>query len=562
MRINDLVKSIRINDPEQTALIKARKALAQKILGAQYDGLYDFFCDVIESSAAYKILRARRCQVLFELFLPIVLFDEYHYESEEKVDFPGDYFSSNALEKNVETFRGSSVLIVDDILIHGRGIRDCYEQLDPKYAPDSDIHIMVYYKAIDAKYISEKLEQRFEDNYCLVYDRDWRDFSCRIVELINASVLPYASFIGSYEYKGCIESYGRFINIFNWEKKEYNSRVLFEEETVPKFFKKVSFDACLRVYSSPSLNMTAYVPFVFLKNFRDVDAATLIDAVLSCLKDDGFTLLKRELRSKKINKKYQMSLFSAFVNQVYYVYLVDKYADVLTERCIPMRWTLELCFGSALTDEILGVCYKDIMLLLESERIPDFPSATIVEDATLNDYYYETIRRDLDESNADAVYEALAEYYFKNGQLDEMSVSKLAPRKKGLSMDFFYCHNGATKQKENRCALTASHLKCWDLGIASGIMRASDEGVIALYGVAGEQSFRYILEKYQDFFDSLLQRYNQSFIDPNKRLDDSYIDSLIKEKGENDLILKAFIQDHRGHLTDWLIPRMLINSEN
>ena len=73
MLLNELANALRINNPSQIALIKKREELAQRILGIQYDGLYDFFCDVLEYDAEFKILRARRCQVLFELFASIIL---------------------------------------------------------------------------------------------------------------------------------------------------------------------------------------------------------------------------------------------------------------------------------------------------------------------------------------------------------------------------------------------------------------------------------------------------------------------------------------------------------
>ena len=112
----------------------------KRILDESYDGVYDFFYELLETDVPYKILRSRRCQVLFNIFVPIILL-EYN----DSIKMKGMFISDHALTKYKEKILKESGLIIDDIVIHGRGLQELYESLDRNYSCKR-ISIQVYHQ--------------------------------------------------------------------------------------------------------------------------------------------------------------------------------------------------------------------------------------------------------------------------------------------------------------------------------------------------------------------------------------------------------------------------------
>lgn len=537
------------------ALIKHWEELAQQLLGERYDGVYDFFCDVLEDASTYKILRARRCQVLFELFLQIILL-------KEEIEVKGEFLSSNAIEKYMDALcdDSASVLIVDDVLIHGRGMKQLYEQFDSNYSRNS-IRIMVYCRALSATYIDEKLDERFCKNYLPVFDYEWRSISCCFVDLIIASVIPYESFAGSlkrftqFSINEAKEDFNQYLNL---ESERANAYILFEKKPLPVFFKTVGYDTCLRIYTSRELNVTSYVPYVLTKSISFSGIPRLLDFVCKNLDNNRFShIISTLLVNDEKLYAYQMRLFSAIVNRIYGVYLLERYS--ILNEVEPNRVNMKLCFGQDVAEEILSIRYEDISALLD--KCPPYDVGSVQEDAELEAHLK---IYDQDENN---IYRFLSMYYFINGQYDEECAQKRLIRRAGLSVGCFY-------EKANsslRHAMTAAQLKCWDYGQASGVMKADKGGTIALYGVAGEQNFRFIIRENIDFFRKLATKYSLSFIDTTKKWDTSDIDKILNSAEDvNDLpegmecfnvqnkrLLKEFLRNNSSSIVEWFIPQVL-----
>lgn len=557
MKAEKLKTILNKDDNRQRGLVRQREALAQQLLGERYGGVYDFFCDVLEDESSYKILRARRCQVLFELFASIIMVNE-------DLQVKGTFLSSNALEGHMNALcdNSVSVLIVDDVLIHGRGIKQLYEQLDSSYTRTS-IRIMVYCRALSAAFVNEELDERFVKKYLPVFDYEWRLISCCFVDLIIASVIPYESFAGSLEKHtqfDLTEAKNDFNSFNNLESEDASAYILFEKRPMPIFFKSIGYDACLRVYTSNRLKTTAYVPFVFTKNILASSIPQLVDFMVKHLDNNRFahTINALLVKDEKLIV-YQMRLFSALVNRIYGVYLLKEYS-VLNDAKFN-RINMELCFGDEITKELLNTRYEDISVLL-NER-PPYDVGTVSEDEELEAHLK------IYDQNGDYFYRFLSMYYFINGQYDEERAKKKMPRKAGLSIGCFYKKVNVSLRHE----LTAAQLKCWEYGQASGVMRRDNSGTVSLFGIAGEQNFRYILQENKEFFRELATNCTLSFMDIEKKMDTTSIDKKLSDDSRGDVqnlpddikdfqkqnrdLMKKFLQKNSSNMIEWFIPQVL-----
>lgn len=98
--------------------------VGESILHDDYYGLYDFFCDIWESSHTYVVLIARRCLNLNEIFMQV------HTSRNGVVRNKDRLISNNALLLYADEIAGyyanwgrfPSILLADDMIYHGRGI--------------------------------------------------------------------------------------------------------------------------------------------------------------------------------------------------------------------------------------------------------------------------------------------------------------------------------------------------------------------------------------------------------------------------------------------------------
>lgn len=545
-----------LSNPCQISTIRYREKLAKQILGDRYDGVYDFFCDVLDDGSTYKILRARRCQVLFELFLQIILLNN------DVENIKGIFLSSNALEDHIDKLRdeSESVLIVDDVLIHGNGIKQLYAQIDPNFSRNS-VRIMVYCRALSATYIDSKLEKKFYKNFLPVFDYEWRTVSCCFVDLIVSSAIPYESFAGSLEKfaKFNEEDFSQDFNEVDRTGSSHScSYFLFEKKSIPIFLKKIGYDACLRVYASNKFELTTFVPYIFVRSFSPANALKLFSFMVMHLDADclAHTVKTLMIEDEKLIT-YQMRLFSALVNRIYGLHLQKEY-PALSGVC-PNRINIELCFGHEITDEFVKLRYEDIASLLKES--PPYDTAKVSEDEILSNYLE---IYDPDKVN---MYQSLSMYYFINGQHDEECAKMKTARTVGLSTGFFY----EKVDPLHFHALTAAQLRCWDYGQASGIMKSDRNGIVSMYGIAGEQHFRFIMQANKDDFRSLIINYSMSVL--NSRQENGDNPQTVQPKDttplkimseeerryqeKNKKLFDEFLSNNSNCLVEWFIPQIL-----
>ncbi len=503
--------------------------VTQRILDRNYDLLYDFFCNVLERPEEYKVLRARRCQVLFRVFLPIVL------KNEPDIQIHGTFISSHAISKYREHLQKSSVLILDDIVIHGGGLQELYEKLDKNYENDN-LHIYVHRMARSADAMKNQLKRKITFD-SRVFDWEWRELSTQLVNVIQATVTSYVSYVESYASLQYMEE-EQLKGIFsiqentNDDQKRVQTKafVLYENEEFPKIIRNGGYDACVRYYENRNMNKVIYMPYVFMKVLSDDDIDRFGTACEACF-GERYNCLKQELLVRQkddLSLQYRACLVNVLLNRIYGLYLDHKYQNVFDFSCA--EWvTLTLCFGEKVAEEIERLTYEDVCGLLDVEFCETCYGTNEETDADseLTNGLKQALKCTEEEKR-------LPLYFYFSRQLDEEKIRKRQMRKKGLPLQVFYdeitdVHKASKMQ-----------LKCWDAGWASCDVGLIGSELISAYVRAGEQSFRYII-------DEMKER-------RGKHEKAAKYDG--EEQGLDGKMWKQFLKDNSECLGEWDIPEI------
>lgn len=540
--------------------IETQYNIVEKILDEKFDLAYDFFCDVLEKEVRYVILRARRCQVLFHIFLPFILLNEKDININKNKTF----ISDNSMIKYKEDILKTSALIVDDILIHGRGLQSIYEVLDVNYT-HNNISAFVLCRSNKANIVKKQFLERMECKSEVFDDIDWIDLSCRFVDVIYASASPYISFVGSYVKSGNVKSYKNFLDFHiidntrtSQKEQGEKSLVLFEKKDILPIFSEISYDCCLRVYENESINKSTYIPYVFLKNLDLKTSRLLFQWVCERINLSKTKIIQTDLLNRfdsKEEMEYQVKLFNALINQIYSLYLQKEYPNILNGADIDLG-ALCVSYGLEVASEISQIEYEDIQQVLS-----ETPSFKITDIYVNEDSELKTI---WDRINDNKKIIPFPLYFYLNRQLDEENADKLLDRKKGLTIGYFY--NSISEQKKHE--LTSEQLKCWDSGIASCSVHVTEDQKMAFYNAAGEQSFRYILGKFSDRLKKMIYLYNKPLYgDTEKSNIDLIYESLDQLKKENKANKKytseelenfeKFLKENVHILGAWALPQVL-----
>lgn len=541
---------------ENRVWVEKQQSIIEQILDEKFDLVYDFFYSILASPKQYKILRARRCQVLFYIFMPIILLNE------EDLEPSGVFISHNSMIKYKDSIINTSALIADDVLIHGRGLKQIYEILDRDYQHEN-ITTFVLYKSKEAEQRDERfwVRVRYEKE---VFDWEWVALSCQLVNVIYASTSPYISFVGSYVKYG-IEKNNEHENSFavidntNSVQKEQGEGVfvLYEKDELLPLFSKLSYDCCLRIYKNEQIEKSTYIPYIFLKNFDVETNKNLFQWICSNIDSEKTVFIRKDLLRNfecKEGIEYQTRLFAALINQVYGLYLQKKYNNVLNGAVVDCA-ALSIIYGTEIAGELCHITYEDVQSVL-TKTMPFAVNEKVVEE----DFELKQIWNKINNESRNSGIEKLSLYFYKNRMIDEKRASEFLDRKRGLTVGYFY----NTTSAENCHEMSSWQLGEWDSGIASCCVHQADDQSIAFYNAAGEQSFRYVLDKFSEIMDELIFLYNKPLFDSSeksgvelvqKRMEELRNDEQERKKyGEEEWkALEIFIEKNIYRLGAWRI---------
>ena len=282
-----------------------REINARVILGDEFfEGLRDFYRSIRESKYQYKICLPRRCFVLGRIFM------ELDGESETTFDEKGCMTDSAVLSlcyeiaiSFINNGKFPSILVCDDILIHGRAMNaflvklenriiQCLVELGCKLSYVEmrtklifAIDIWVYMKSSKSSLMLSRYLARIK----AVNISDpviWRDLSNRISVLICESGAANANFILSsvVTYKEFSGRQGGYTKVETVYRK--NKEISYIEPL--NFGTGIKAILSVRMNATPEMKKKRIIPFVFLPHLQKGEREILLQAIEKKLPNERF----------------------------------------------------------------------------------------------------------------------------------------------------------------------------------------------------------------------------------------------------------------------------------
>ncbi len=251
----------------------------------EYNEIKKFFYDIHENSKDVDVVvfTTRRSHLLY------CLFREYFFFTKSKCKYMID---DKAVHYYSEIIYNKKCLIVDDILIHGRALKNVFDRISQK--KPSEIKQLVYAKSRRA--FNNKVDS-LKDN---LDDRDWELLSNKIVAALILTSTPYASYIFSFSKFMKYKQYKQLINdlkkvykeneVINLElsetgnSSEINSIINKNIEgtifncTNNGVYKNLDF-SCVRIYYNKILNKCTIVPFLIIPEMSEKEVNELCNSL-------------------------------------------------------------------------------------------------------------------------------------------------------------------------------------------------------------------------------------------------------------------------------------------
>ena len=555
--MNEFENHIKAN---QVKYEKLRKKITEILGEADYYGLYNFFKGLLSNTElTYLIIMSRRCLVLCQIFIIFIIADKCHLNEKLIV------LSDKAIPYYANKLKGK-IAIADDILIHGRTIRNIYKLLNKLNKEEMETSIFGYKKDIDLDCMSDELKAI--TTVCSEeYKTEWRKLSNKIVKCIYASNVPYTSFVTSYfqydnksildKIKGKKEI--KCIDNAEVSQKEQglNSWYCYEETEIEQFplFEKLLLSKGVRLYWNDNIEKLTIIPYVFIKRISLEDARELFYKLSASIPSKYKAIndiLKEEYEDKYINNTliaYKMRLLTCLFSRGYWEDFLKRHKlDDIYSIDVD---TMDKSFGKEITQEIISMKDEELAEILKIELDISVCSEQIEMKLM------ELFKKCKGGKKADNI----KRYFHKAWYEDECRALENEERSQGVSID--YCIEYLEKDLSERQEVLASLVNIWDMGIAAANYAVDKMGnYVACYNTPGEQSYRIIIENYPYVFRSLISvskllrksdvKDDRSFEQYRQDVLIDLLDELHKDQEIEDYEdLKNIIKSEKGYLNPW-----------
>ena len=264
---------------DATQVSKATTRLIKNMGVSLFWDFLDFIIDIKKSDYNIKILKARRFYVLYHVFDDII-----NCLYKKSVITVGKIVSNYALPAIKDELKDAKILLVDDVLLHGRAMEDVYNYLIDECHCDKDrIDLKVYLRNEDRNLVFRKKNIVSKQS---VHDQSWAWMSCSFVDTFliagrpYVSVLPYFK-LSSYEKK-IADNIHRVINqsvSATTDVQKYNGGKLwiYMKDNCAQYFEQVF----IRIYECADESEYLIVPYMFLKPMNKETIINLIKDLLS-----------------------------------------------------------------------------------------------------------------------------------------------------------------------------------------------------------------------------------------------------------------------------------------
>lgn len=251
------------------------------ILGEDYEETKTFFYNVITVKCPYKVFLTRRAFVLYKLFQTVF---------GNEIEAYGKMYNTHSLPLLKNTEQGK-ILIVDDIIVHGRTMTRIVDKLQ-EWNIDKT-RIVLWCIRCNSKACNLEKLKPFLKHVIYVMPEQWEKFSDTLTKSIVASNVGYISFVDSYRVEDI-----DFSNISTWANQlnlqvlsntaehftryAIESKILWGNFSRKDIVDKYNITPCIRIYKMGEEELL--IPYVFMPSLC-VDKVYLF--CRSLLKDFG-----------------------------------------------------------------------------------------------------------------------------------------------------------------------------------------------------------------------------------------------------------------------------------
>lgn len=524
-------------------LIDKREKLLERISEREYRSVLKFVSDIYLEDFQLKVLMARKFSNLFLALLDLSREEDggciSHEYKEKYLGREEPYIISNhALEffkKKIQSREITSILLADDIVVHGRTISDIYKTLVKWYEEagitknEYQIKVMAYAGNRDG-YADE-----FKDiDICTIQKQcntaQWRKISNKIVETFYVMGQPYTSYVPNCKI-GKQETLGEKIGLF---LKENSSRVqrlkddniqgsgfvsyIYNEEQNAKFASMLS----LRIYQYSSFGEFVFVPMVTLNPIEESVMQEYYE-VFSDIVDAQFKLLL-EQTSKEVKYRCVIYLISALYG---WKFVKEKLYENVKKLTYDKREE-EHNFSHIIIDNMTHKIDVDNLwnklneIYLKQEDIQDtledgFKDSKRIEaminvfDKNLSGCEEASFNKKTEWvsgiiNNLDLPKRILSKYLFSNGKMDEGQ-----PKERYLGIPLYLLIRKLREKCKIGDSIIAAIINAIDVGKGSIVAKrydSNDRVYFLSFIHAGEQNYKYF-ENY--YFPFLIGLYSLEF---------------------------------------------------
>lgn len=270
---------------EKAEVAKIRDKMKSDLGSKEYFRFCELFYHVCVDEYDYKILITRRAYLLYKLFLDIFKYLVNETEDySKKFKIYGEFYNNHSMCLLKEILKDSKnrnkkILIVDDIIVHGRAVSNICKILTDYGALKNHISIWSFLLNSDANCLEPYVKAQLK-TYKYSSERQWKVTSDVFTDAIINYGRGYTSYVNTYLLRDNSDLFERIKNFLKNKKEQViNKRALRNNEVETYYyFPKINSDsikynihelACLRFYFYE--NHLLIIPYLFVESIKLTD---------------------------------------------------------------------------------------------------------------------------------------------------------------------------------------------------------------------------------------------------------------------------------------------------
>ena len=362
-----------------------------------------------------------------------------------------------------ETGRFPSILLCDDILIHGRNINHCieclekqlclllpeYDEQEIKYALVRSIWIHVYVRS-DEQLL---LLQRYEANYDCAYKAkasEWHKLSSDISTMILRSDMANAAYIYSQHIS---EDVFQHLNLGDFVKTRYQNTIQYTRVSYVRTDSDVKAILTLRMIKNTNQEGYRVIPFIFLPNLSREETMNLQEYLLEQMTQVGFTeqdrayikQLEKISGKRTFNELLTLILSQAVLQDFSRKNNISETEENSVEEIVKLVRNYNL-YGFKETGRFLHRIMKNTFFTVdELERVLTF----FISDA--NKICTVSSARGINDRDKETIKESLEYYFYKQAEEEERAAYELRHQAYKMLVQ-------SSERRVRGCGLVLNHL--------------------------------------------------------------------------------------------------------